>query len=226
MLCGLSELFLNIFRNRDSDIIDIHAKQTIKNKKQKYKKPRKYRIWFSGGNYENDSLDDNNENKIHIKLNEDIEYYTLETLENLNIKLQYLENITYQDTVIFIPPVNYGKVVKVYDGDTITIATKLPFDNSPIYRFSVRLAGIDCPEIKSKFANEKKLAIESKDILSNKLMNKNVILKNVSFEKYGRLLADIYVDDLHINKWMIDNCYAVPYDGGKKQRPDDWNSNF
>jgi endonuclease YncB( thermonuclease family) len=43
-----------------------------------------------------------------------------------------------------------------------------------------------------------------------------VVLQNVGTEKYGRILADIYIENLHINQWMLDNKYAVPYDGGKK----------
>ena len=29
-------------------------------------------------------------------------------------------------------------------------------------------------------------------------------LQNVQNEKYGRILADVYLDELHINKWLID----------------------
>jgi endonuclease YncB( thermonuclease family) len=67
---------------------------------------------------------------------------------------KYLETISYKETLPFVPPITYGKVIKVYDGDTITIASKLPYDNSPIYRFSIRLLGIDSPEIKSKTPTE------------------------------------------------------------------------
>jgi endonuclease YncB( thermonuclease family) len=49
-----------------------------------------------------------------------------------------------------------------------------------------------------------------------------VDLKNVSTEKYGRILADVYVDHVNINKWMLENKLAVPYDGGKKTRPPEW----
>lgn len=62
-------------------------------------------------------------------------------------KEKYLETINYVDTIPFVPPITSGKVIKVYDGDTITIASKLPYDHSPIYRFSVRLLGIDSPEM-------------------------------------------------------------------------------
>jgi hypothetical protein len=58
--------------------------------------------------------------------------------------------IKWSDTVPFTVPITGGYVIKVYDGDTITVASKLPFDNSPIYRFSIRLAGIDTPEIKPR----------------------------------------------------------------------------
>jgi hypothetical protein len=37
----------------------------------------------------------------------------------------------------FVPPVTGGKVIKVYDGDTITIATTLPYPDSPLYKFRV-----------------------------------------------------------------------------------------
>ena len=134
-----------------------------------------------------------------------------------------LDDATWTNTIPFVPPVTGGKVIKVYDGDTITVASKLPFRNSPIYRFSVRLLGIDSPEIKGHTEAEKALAKKSRDALSVLIYEKNVILKDVSTEKYGRLLANVYINDLHVNKWMLDNKYAIEYDGGTKTRPIDWN---
>jgi endonuclease YncB( thermonuclease family) len=125
--------------------------------------------------------------------------------------------------VPFVPPVTCGKVIKVYDGDTITIASRLPFTDSPIYKFPVRLLGIDCPEIKGSTETEKNLAKSARDALSSRINGKMVILKNVSTEKYGRLLADVYIDGANMNQWMLDNNYAVKYDGGTKSRPDNWN---
>jgi micrococcal nuclease len=125
--------------------------------------------------------------------------------------------IVWSDTLQFIPPVNTGQVIKVYDGDTITIAGHLPYDGSPLYRFSVRLNGIDCAEIKGKSEEEKQCALRARDQLSQLIMNKTVILKNVKNEKYGRLLADVYVGDVHVNQYMLDNGLAVKYDGGTKQ---------
>ena len=71
-------------------------------------------------------------------------------------------------------------MIKVYDGDTITIASKLPYENSELYRFSVRLNGIDAPEIKGKTEDEKNAAHVSQKALEKLILHKNVILKNTN----------------------------------------------
>lgn len=131
--------------------------------------------------------------------------------------------ISYSDTVQFTFPIQEGTVVKVYDGDTITIAAKMPYNfESPLYRFSVRLNGIDTPEIKGKSADEKEAARRARVELE-KLLNQQVVtLKNVQNEKYGRILADVYLGDLNVNQWMVENHYAVVYDGKTKQSPQCW----
>ena len=140
-----------------------------------------------------------------------------------------LEHITYKETIPFILPILYGKVIKVYDGDTITIASIIPNLNSNniVYRLSIRLKGIDSPEIKGHTQNERTAAITSRDALHKLIFGKIIELRNNSNEKYGRILADVYLPIsngssnssgtlLHINKWMIDNNYAILYNGGTK----------
>jgi endonuclease YncB( thermonuclease family) len=128
----------------------------------------------------------------------------------------YLNSITYEQTQPFIPQVSYCKVIKVYDGDTVTVASRTAGTNT-VYRFSVRLAGIDSPEMNSKNNVEKERAIFVRDRLHDLVFGKIVLLKNLSTEKYGRILADIYLDSLHVNQYMIDQKYACVYSGGKKQ---------
>lgn len=125
----------------------------------------------------------------------------------------------WKDAIQFVPPITEGEVIKVYDGDTITIVSKLPYDASPLYRFSVRLAGIDCAEIKGKTEKEKALAQEAKNALQTLILHKVVALKNLKTEKYGRILADVYIGELHVNQWLLDKKYAVKYLGGTKS---DW----
>jgi len=131
---------------------------------------------------------------------------------------RYLKDIEYGDCKRFIPNLKYVKVVKVYDGDTITVASKFPKQSNHIYRFSVRLAGIDAPEMNADTLIEKEHAIESRNKLYDLVMNQTIVLDNIRVEKYGRLLAEVYLNDLHINSWLVENELAVPYDGGKKQK--------
>ena len=140
---------------------------------------------------------------------------------NLCIRIKNSE-INWKNTIQFIPPIEEGIVIKVYDGDTITIASKLPYSESPMFRFAVRLNGIDCPEIKGKTIEEKKCAEIAKQELSNIIMNKVVKLKNLKTEKYGRILADVYYEDLFLNKYMIEKRLAVSYNGKTKISPKNW----
>ena len=143
-------------------------------------------------------------------------------LSELQKAQHLLQNVEYNNTTKYIPAVTYGKVIKVYDGDTITIAAYIDSDPSVVYRFSVRLNGIDSPEIKGKTENEKKLAKQSRDALNNLIYGKIVKLENISMEKYGRLLAIVMCNNVNVNNWMLENKYAVPYDGGKKIIPEEW----
>ena len=147
----------------------------------------------------------------------------------LNLKRRYmkwlLRNSNLDNTEKFsFDEIEWAKVIKVYDGDTITIAAKY---NKKLYQFVVRLHGIDTPEIRTKNKKEKYLGIEARDVLKEKIFDKIIRLENIQNEKYGRILADIYIvendeihgeREIHINKWMIDNKYADPYDGGTKKR--------
>jgi endonuclease YncB( thermonuclease family) len=133
-------------------------------------------------------------------------------------------DIKWEDTIEFTFPIKGGKVIKVYDGDTITIASKLPFDSSPVYRFSVRLNGIDTPEIKGKniTSDEKEAAIIVRDYVHKLIYNKYVKLENIKNEKYGRILADVYFDNINLNEHLIEMRYALKYDGGTKVKPVSW----
>jgi endonuclease YncB( thermonuclease family) len=134
-------------------------------------------------------------------------------------------DIKWEDTSEFIFPIKGGRVIKVYDADTITIATKLPLKSgSPIYRFPIRLNGIDTPEMKGKGVSEeeKNAAHEAQKFVSNLILNKYVTLKNIQNEKYGRILADVYIGDIHLNNLLLKERYAVSYNGATKIKPVSW----
>ena len=135
-----------------------------------------------------------------------------------------LENATWENTSPFVPKVHSGRVIKVYDGDTITIAAKIENGGpkSDVYRFSVRLLGIDTPEMKSHFEAEKKLAKRAKEALSEQILGEMVTLENVSMEKYGRILANVMFKGRNMNDWMLKEGHALKYDGGTKEIQEEW----
>ena len=74
----------------------------------------------------------------------------------------HVAHCTASNTPRFMPNVRRGKVTAVYDGDTLTVAARHDRQGMP-YRFSVRLSGIDAPEIRgAASANEKRSAIASR----------------------------------------------------------------
>jgi endonuclease YncB( thermonuclease family) len=168
---------------------------------------------------------ENDNNSINIDVKNNINNYINNDIKIITVDKNYMEDgtdITWADTVEFTFPIQGGRVIKVYDGDTITIASKLPFNDSPLYRLSVRLNGIDTPEIKGKTEDEKIAAKSARDALSALILNKYITLKNIQSEKYGRILADVYLDDLWLNEWMIKERYALIYEGGTKTNPSSW----
>lgn len=150
-----------------------------------------------------------------------------EVLDIKNIICNYMvdgDDIKWEDTVEFTFPIKGGRVIKVYDADTITIASKLPYADSPMYRLSVRLNGIDTPEMKGKDISdeEKEAAKLARNFVANLVLNKYVRLENIASEKYGRILADVYIGDIHLNELLLKECYAVKYNGGTKIKPTSW----
>jgi endonuclease YncB( thermonuclease family) len=85
-----------------------------------------------------------------------------------------------------LPDIKYGQVIKVYDGDTITIATPL-FNGDEVphietYRFNIRLRGINTPELRTKII-KKGNGDRVRDYLASLVMDKIVRLENVGVEK-------------------------------------------
>lgn len=115
-----------------------------------------------------------------------------------------------------------GKVVDVYDGDTVKIVFPLS-EKEPerLYRWNCRLINVDTPEIRTKNLKEKEYGKQVRDKLREKILNKLVYVKCLDFDKYGRLLVEIFDNEKCeecINNWLIVNEYAKKYDGGTKSK--------
>jgi endonuclease YncB( thermonuclease family) len=148
---------------------------------------------------------------------------------------------TYENT----PPFSFegmdvvAKVVDIYDGDTVTCVF---YKFKKCYRFTVRLSGIDTCELSSKNreqglrARKRLYELVSKDTssidihiprknLRQKLGESRCLVRLIcgKFDKYGRLLGDLYeVNGVKsFNDILVMEKLAYPYFGDKKLTDDE-----
>ena len=104
-----------------------------------------------------------------------------------------------------------------YDGDTCYITMKsLP---KSLSKMTVRILGIDTPELRGKCAKEKELAMKAK-IFANQLFReaRKIEFKDLKWDKYGgRILSNVYLDGYLYADMIINEQLAKAYDGGKKE---------
>ena len=74
-----------------------------------------------------------------------------------------------------------GKVIKIADGDTLTLLTP---SNQQV---KIRLAGVDTPERKQPFGNKAKQA------LSNLAFQKQALVEIETKDRYGRTIGVVFV---------------------------------
>lgn len=147
------------------------------------------------------------EETVSLKLASDDKkmYNNLVKLTNKNKKKeQQMKNLfTYE-----------GVVTNIVDGDTMDIEFDLGF--SIKFTERVRLYGIDAYEPtlrKGTTEEEKKLGIEAKAYLIEKLQGKKVFVETIKDEKgkFGRYLANVSYKGTLINEDMVNKGYAVEY---------------
>ena len=106
---------------------------------------------------------------------------------------------------------------RVVDGDTVDITLDLGFDI--LYNNRIRLLGIDTPESRTRDLEEKKLGLAAKERVRELCpVGSTVTVKTPKDGrgKFGRILGEIYVGDVNVNKLLVEEGHAVEYFGGKK----------
>ena len=108
-----------------------------------------------------------------------------------------------------------------YDGDTIYIhMTALP---APISKMSVRVRGLDTPEIKGRCPEEKRRAAQARDEVRRWLANARnngeaVLFCAPEWGRYGgRVVATVNVKGRSLADHMINNNLGRVYDGRTKR---------
>lgn len=111
------------------------------------------------------------------------------------------------------------KCVKVIDGDSINIILSF---NSKFYVINCRLNNIDTAELKSKNPKEKLVALQAKEYVETRLLNKIFKIRCEKFDKFGRLLITIFYRNDTLNNQLIRQNLGYEYKGKKKQEFNDW----
>ncbi len=111
-----------------------------------------------------------------------------------------------------------GTVLSVLDGDTVNLKLRVWIGQE--VETSLRIDGIDTPEIKGKCEKERRLAAAARGELESLLSDHMIKIYNVRLEKYaGRVLAKAQTTDgIDIGGHMISKGFARPYHG-EKRRP-------
>lgn len=118
-----------------------------------------------------------------------------------------------------------AKSCSVYDGDTFSV---LFLYKGELIKYKCRCYGYDSPEMKPLLTKENrdeeiKLAKKAKERfieLLNKSPNGLIRIECFDFDKYGRILVNVYndIDIKSINNIMIDEGHGKPYFGGTKEK--------
>ena len=109
------------------------------------------------------------------------------------------------------------EITSIYDGDTFRANIK-GFPAVIGEHMSIRINGIDTPELRGKCDKEKQLARLAKQFTVERLRAaKSVVLKNIKRGKYFRLIADVYLDGVSLGEQLIKQGHAVKYIGKAKQ---------
>ena len=105
--------------------------------------------------------------------------------------------------LLFIGVAHAENTVKVIDGDTIHIGSKK-------YRFS----GIDTPEMKQTCKKDNQIVmcgVIAKNALVKKINKQQVNCKEEEIDRYKRIVAECFVNNESLSKYLVRNGHAVAY---------------
>ena len=93
--------------------------------------------------------------------------------------------------------------IKIIDGDTIHLNGK-----------KIRFSGIDTPELKQTCKKDGKTiycGIRARKLLIDKIVNQKVYCIEEGKDRYKRILAECFVNDLSLSSYLVKKGYAFAY---------------
>ncbi len=98
------------------------------------------------------------------------------------------------------------KIISIHDGDTVKVV------NNKGETVKIRLYGIDAPELKQQYGKSAQKCLSQ--LISNKTITyvpEKRFSNSSSKDKYGRVVAVLYNEDININREMIKKGCAWNY---------------
>lgn len=110
-----------------------------------------------------------------------------------------------------------AEVLKVIDGDTLRVRAQIWIGQS--VEVSVRIAGLDTPELRGRCREEQLQAMLARDELERLVRNGRVRLFDVDADKYGRrVMARIENSrGVDLGKRLIEGGFGRAYSGRRRQ---------
>lgn len=100
--------------------------------------------------------------------------------------------------------------IYTYDGDSITVLVDVGFNI--FFKVKLRLWAIDTPELKGE---ERPLGLEVRDYLRDLIANSRNPITIRTYKdktgKYGRYLAELFIDGINVNQHLIETGKAELY---------------
>tara|TARA_R100000541_G_scaffold3651_3_gene10934 strand:+ start:1781 stop:2263 length:483 start_codon:yes stop_codon:yes gene_type:complete len=122
------------------------------------------------------------------------------------------------------PYIYKAQMIDLYDGDSVTLDIDLGF-NTLMTQQKCRLYGLDTPEIRGSNKEFGKLVKEKlHEFINEAFAVGYILIVNTHKDKagkFGRWLVTMFLSHdrehvINVNKWLIDNKYAIEYLGGSK----------
>ena len=109
-----------------------------------------------------------------------------------------------------------SRVIRVIDGDTFVVDID-EFPDLIGKDISVRVNGIDTPELRGKCGREKDLAVKAKERVDALLKTADtIVLENLSRGSFFRIVADVIIDGVDLGELILNEGLATPYRSGSE----------
>ena len=116
-----------------------------------------------------------------------------------------------------------AKLIRVIDGDSLEVDLDLGLR---VHRIdSMRIMGVDTPEIRSSDPVHKEAGFAVKAVVEKLLKDKDLLVLSEKMDKYGRVLGDVCVQlgvEADVSKFIVLSAFLLehnlgrPYEGGSR----------